>query len=221
MIKELLNKIFEKKLFVVIIVFLVIGVLLLLFFNKDEFADTMSYNGKTYVCLEYNMDIFTYGFNSSNYYETDVIYPVSHDKWDIIYFNEDLFILDSQVKEAKSYYADDSNYEWSFIVEDSDFEKEFPILINDDELKYLYDMDNMKKDKTMLFSEIEKFGTLKKVSKDNFVYAIITLAYFEDSWYFRTEVIDDSKENDPEYVIKLPDSINEKVFNLLKEYNLE
>ena len=33
------------------------------------------------------------------------------------------------------------------------------------------------------FEEIEKFGTIKKVSKDKTLYAIICLAKFNGNWY--------------------------------------
>ena len=49
------------------------------------------------------------------------------------------------------------------------------------------------------------------------VSALITLAYYKNSWYWKTEIIDVTKENDPEYVIKLPNSLNNKISDLLKK----
>lgn len=219
--KEKLKEFLRKKriiIFALIIVILVSSVVLLLKKENDNLIDTISYQGKTYVYLEYNADIFTYYYNSDDYYEVDVIYPISHDKWDMIYLEDDIFVLDKEVSEAKKYYADDSNYDWFFIVEDNEVETEFSISVSDEELKYLYNMENMKREETMLFTDIKKFGTLKKTSKDGFISSIITLAYYKDSWYWRTEIIDDSKENDPEYVIKLPESLNNKISKLLNEY---
>jgi hypothetical protein len=160
------------------------------------------------------MDVFNYEFNSNNYYEIEMIHEIPHDKWDMIYFDGDLFVYEKQVKKAIEYYKDDNNYEWSVIVEEDEIENEFPILVSETELKYLYNMDNKNKEETMLFEEIEKFGTLKKTSKDKTIYAIICLAYFKDFWYYRTGTIDITKENDPEYVIKLPESLNKKIKDL-------
>ena len=213
-----MKKIFKiKNLLIFIIMFVFILCIVLTFGKKDSYIDTISYKGKTYVYLEYNIDVFTYNFNNDEYLEEDIIHPIHHDIWDIVYFNGDLFVLDDEVEEARKYYSTDNNYEWSFILDIEDYEKEFPILVSNDELKYIYDMDNMKKEKTLPFDDIEEMGTLKKTSIDGFISAIITLAYYKDEWYFRTEIIDDTVDGYPEYVIKLPKTLNKRIFNLLKE----
>lgn len=203
------------KIFVAVTIILIVSIILI-FNTKSDFNDTITYNGKTYVYLETNMDVFNYEFNNYNneYYEVDVISEIPHDKWDLIYFNGDLFINKKEAKKAIKYYKSDNNYEWSLIVEKDEIENEFPILISDNELKYLYNMDNVKREETMLFEEIKKFGTLKKTSKDKTIYASICLAKFKDYWYYRTGTIDINKENDPEYVIKLPESLNKKIKDL-------
>ena len=206
------------KIFIVVIIILLVSIILIINI-KSEFNYTITYNGKTYVYLETNMDIFNYEFNNYNneYYEVDVISEIPHDKWDMIYLDGDLFVYEKQVKKAIEYYKDDNNYEWSVIIEEDEIENDFPVLISDNELKYLYNMDNIKREETMLFEEIEKFGTLKKTSRDKTIYASICLAYFKDYWYYRTSTIDINKENDPEYVIKLPESLNKKINNLKGE----
>ena len=203
------------KIFIIIIFVLIVSIILILN-RKSDFSDTITYNGKTYVYLETNMDIFNYEFNNykNDYYEVDVISEIPHDKWDMIYLDGDLFVYEKQVKKAIEYYKDDNNYEWSIIIEEDEIENEFPILISDNELKYLYNMDKAKREETMLFEEIEKFGTIKKTSKDKTIYASICLAKFKDNWYYRTSTIDVTKENDPEYVIKLPESLNKKIKDL-------
>lgn len=209
---------FKKILFILfIVVFVSFCVFVFIKKISTDIPDTITYQGNKYVYLEYNSDIFNYGYNNINndYYEVDVIYPISHDKWDIIYSSEDLFVRDDQIEDAIEYYADDSNYEWSVVIEEGDSEVVFPISVSNKELDYLYDMENMKRNETMLFDDIEKFGTLVKTSKDKLVYSTISLAYYKDSWYWRTETIDVTKENDPEYVIKLPDSLNKKIFDLM------
>lgn len=207
------------KIFIAVILILIVSIILLIN-KKSNFSDTITYNGKTYIYLETNMDIFNYEFynnNNNNYYEVDEISEIPHDKWDMIYLNGDLFVYEKEVKEAIKYYKDDINYEWSVIIEEDEIENEFPITISTSELKYLYNMDNVKKEESMLFEEIEKFGTLKKTSKDKTISAIICLAYFNDYWYYRTETIDVNKENDPEYVIKLLESLNKKINDLKGE----
>ena len=203
-----MKKIFNKNIVVLLLSFIVIICLML---KQESFKDTISYKGKTYVNLEYNMDIFTYGFNSNEYYEEDIIHPIKHKKWDAVYFDGDLYILDKQVKEAKKYYKDDNNYEWFIVFDINDEEIKKSISISKEELKYLYDIENKSRKETMKFDDIKGFASIKKISKDNTVYALISLANYKDSWYYKTEVMND---NDEEYIIDLPESLNQKIFDL-------
>ena len=202
-------------------IFIIVGLILIIFIifvvnKKSVFSDTINYNKKKYVYLEINNDVFYYQFyNNDNYYlEVDKISKINHDKWDMIYLSGDLFVYEKDVKKALEYYKDDNNYKWTVIIEEDEIEYEFPILIGDDELKYLYNIESIEKEETMLFEEIEKFGTIKKVSKDKMVYSIMCLAKFNDNWYYRTSIIDITNENDPEYVIRLPESLNNKIKEL-------
>ena len=206
----------KKRLIILIVIFfvvlLVLGIVLKVK-SSDRYEDTIQYDGKTYVLLEYNRDIFTYGYNGNEYFEVDEIYPVKHDKWDVVYFEGDLFILDKQVKEATKYYANDENYEWFIAYEKNEKEVKVPISISSKELKYLYDMDNKEKKKTVLFEEIEQFASIVKVSKDGFIYSLISLAQCDNRWYWKTEIMND---NDEEYVIVLPNTLNEKIIEKVK-----
>ena len=85
------------------------------------------------------------------------------------------------------------------------------ISISKEELKYLYDMENKSRKDTMKFDDIKEFASIKKISKDNTVYALISLANYKDSWYYKTEVMND---NDEEYIIDFPESLNKKIFDL-------
>lgn len=179
--------------------------------------DTVKYKGKTYVLLEYNMDILTYNFNSNEYYEEDKIIPVSNDKWDVVYFNGDLFVLENQVDKATNYYADDSNYEWYIVFDKDDKEIMFPISLNEEEIKYLYNIENISKDKTIKFDDIKQFASIVKISKDDFIQALTVLVYCDESWYWKTEIMNDYDE---EYVIELPKSINEKIIYENEKMNM-
>ena len=203
-----MKKIFNKNVIVLLLSFVMIICLIL---KQESFKDTISYKGKTYVNLEYNMDIFTYGFNSNEYYEEDIIHPIKHKKWDAVYFDGDLYILDKQVKEAKKYYKDDNNYEWFIVFDINDEEVKKSISISKEELKYLYDIENKSRKETMKFDDIKEFASIMKISKDNAVYALISLANYKDSWYYKTEVMND---NDEEYIIDLPESLNKKILDL-------
>lgn len=180
--------------------------------------DTITYKGKKYVYLEYNADVFYYDYNNPNndYFEVDEISPINHEKWDMIFLDGDLFIHENQVKEATKYYSDDKNYEWSIVIENGEKEKTFPISLTESELEYLYNLENFKKEETISFEDIKKFGTLTKTSKDKTVSAVLNFAYCNNYWYWKTEKMTDSKEENLEYVIKLPKTLNNKIEKLQK-----
>ena len=205
------------KIFLVIVV-LAVGILALIVTIKiDKSIDTIKYNGKTYVLLEYNMDIFTYNHNNSDnkYYEEDVIHPIVHKKWDIIYFNGDLFILNSQIKNATKYYNYDDNYNWYIVFEDNDLDINKNISISRDELVYLYDIEDIKDKITITFNDIDMFADILKITKDGIVQGIVTLAQVDGDWYYKTEIMTD---DDREYVIRIKESLNEKINKLVAEY---
>lgn len=136
------------KLIGLVFIFLVIALVVIFIGNNQyQFEDTITYKGNTYGLLEYNMDIFTYNYNSNNYLEEDVIHSINHNKWNIVYFNGDLFILDKQVKKANNYYSNDKNYEWFIVFDYGDSEVRKPISINSDEIAYLYNIEDVKKRK--------------------------------------------------------------------------
>ena len=200
------------KVLIVVIVVVIFSVFILI--QKNNRLDTIKYNGKNYVLLEYNMDIFTYNHNSNHYYEVDMIHPVVHNKWDTIYFNGDLFIVDKQVKKATRYYSDDKNYDWYIVFDIEDNEVKKSISINNDELSYLYKMDKIERNETIVFEQIDMFADILKVSKDGLVQAVVTLAQVDNYWYYKTE---NMTEDDREYVIKITESLNEKINNLIEK----
>jgi len=201
----------------IIIIVIVIILLLIGFFlvTKNNYVDKLNYKGKTYIYLENKMDIFTYGFYGNGYYDEDVIYPIKNKKWDIVYFNGDLFAKDKDVNEAKKYYNDDNNYIWFIVFDIDDDEKKEKIQLTEKELNYIYRMDEIKKSDSIKFDEIEMFASIQKVSNDKLISGIISLAYCKDYWYYKTEIMNDFDE---EYVIKLPKSLNQKINDLLKKY---
>lgn len=203
------------KISIIIISFIVILVFCGLI-NKKSNIDTIKYDGKTYVLLEYNMDIFTYNHNNSNnmYYEEDVIHLVPHKKWNVVYFNGDLFILDKQVKKATKYYTDDYNYNWYIVFDDGDKVYKKNISLNKEELVYLYNIEDNKDKLTITFNDIDMFADILKISKDELTQGVVTLAQVDGNWYYKTEImIDDDKE----YVVKMSDSLNKKINDLMNK----
>lgn len=194
------------------------GVLIVFIARANSYSgDTVSYKGKTYVTLQYNMDIFTYYFNSNEYYDEETVQPVPHDKWDVVYFFGDLYVHEKQAREAEKYYANDDNYEWFVVFDEDDTVRKVPLPISEEELEYLYNIEAMPRSETMTFDEIKQFADIVKISDDGLVYAITTLAQYKDAWYWKTEIIDDTRDDNAEYVIKLPDSLCEKIFALSEQ----
>ena len=206
-----------KKTMKIIIPLILIVFLLtisILITDNNKYKDTITYKGKTYELLEHNMDIFTYFYNSNTYLEEDKIHKVSHNKWDILYFNGDLFVLDKQVKKTTKYYQDDKNYNWFITYERDDLLIEKEINLTKKELDYLYNIESIKKEQTMTFDDIKQFIDIEKVSKDNLIKGRTNFVNYQDSFYWKTEIMTD---DDREYVIKLPKSLNDKINNLFNE----
>lgn len=182
--------------------------------NDKVYSNYLLYNGKKYVYLDYSNDIFIYDYNNKDniFMEVDEIHKLKHKNWDMIYQEGDIFVSKSDIKSASKYYNDDDNYDWYIIIDNEDDEDKYSIDINHDELKRIYNMNNIKKEEKILFEDIEKFGSIVKVSKDDMVYGLISICYYNNNWYYKTEIMDD----DYEYIIKLPDTLNKKINNLRK-----
>lgn len=163
---------------------------------------------ENYIYLDYKEDIFYYFYYNTEYIEEDQLLEVKHDKWKFLFYNEDLFIREKDYKEAKEYYDNDKNYSFYLNIEEEYTSTTYPIDIYKDELQKIYNMNNIINKDTLKFEDIEKHGSLTKKSKDGKITGIISLAYVKNNWYYRTEIMND---NDEEYVVKLPDSLNKRL----------
>lgn len=201
----------SKRIWIIIVV--IVGVLLFvmcLYNNRN--LDTIEFNNRTYVLLEYNADIFTYNYNRNSYLAEDEIHHISSNKWDTVYFNGDLFILKNQVRKATKYYKDDNNYNWFIVFDGEDNQIRKSVSINKEELKHLYDIEDYYDNITITFDDIECFSDILKVSKDGLVQGVVTLARVDGIWYYKSEVMTD---DDREKVIKVFDSLNDKINRLM------
>lgn len=203
----------SKITFVVLIALIAIISIVLMLINKEPNLDTVKYKDKTYYLLEYNQDVFTYNFYYNDYLEEELVQPIEHDKWDIVYLNGDLFLPKNEVKKATEYYSDDKNYDWFIIIEKEDTETIIPLTITEEELEYIYDLDNKERKETMVFDDIEMFADITKISKDKTIFALISLARVNHTWYWKTEIMTD---DDREYIIEVPETLNSKLNDMLK-----
>lgn len=184
--------------------------------EDEEFyaGDTLSYKEDTYTYLELPGDIFYYDLAEGlEDYEEDEYRPVDHEKWDIIFYNGDLFVLDSQTDDAIAYYADKSNYSWSAVIEDPESEETtvIPITMSPEDSDYIYNMENADRETTLDFDDIEIFATLIKTSDDRLISGSLSLAYSEGVWYWRTEIIDENADGWPEYTVPLPKAVSDQL----------
>ena len=178
--------------------------------EEGEFPpDELTFDGETYRYLKFPGDIFYYDLRESVDYEEDTVLPIPHERWKLVYHEGDLFVEQSQWEMAVADYGNDENYTWSVLVEDPETEEPatVPLTVSGGDISFVYGMEDMKKETTLFFEDIELFGTLVKTHKDGLIAARTSLAFHDGSWYWRSETIDDSVEGWPEYVVKLPDSI--------------
>ena len=119
--------------------------------------------------------------------------------------------------DANVYYSNHENYEWYVMVENGETEKTYQINPSMEDFEYIYRMEDINKETSVFFDEIEMQGSLIKVSKDGFIEGRTGLALYDDSWYWRTETIDENRECDgewPEYVIPLPEAVSIEIMGL-------
>lgn len=198
----------KKTILILIPIILVILSLIGIYNYKKITNDNIFYKMENYIYLDYKEDIFYYFYYNTEYIEEDQLLEVKHDKWKFLFYNEDLFIREKDYKEAKEYYDNDKNYSFYLNIEEEYTSTTYPIDIYKDELQKIYNMNNIINKDTLKFEDIEKHGSLTKKSKDGKITGIISLAYVKNNWYYRTEIMND---NDEEYVVKLPDSLNKRL----------
>ncbi len=177
-------------------------------------SDSISHDGTEYVPLHFSEDIFYYDLNIGIDYEEGVKYSFEGRCGSMLYYDGDIYCEKGRQEETVAYYADDGNYEWQITVETEDSEQTYRLELTDEELIYLYGMEDMKKEFALYFEDIEKFGTLAKISKDGLIEGVTELGYYNGSWYWRSEIIDENREKDgtwPEYMQKLPATMIEKI----------
>jgi len=183
-----------------------------------DLADTVRYKGKMYTAVEYPANVFCYDYNgndSDNFDEPDGIYPIKSPKWDIIWNGGDLYCISDCVDEANAYYADDENYEWYVQIDAEDDESDaYPIKVTAAESAAVCDLETEEKDIAVYFDEFEKLGSIFKVSRDGIVRGTISVGKYDGRWYWRSEIIDESRECDgtwPEYIQPLPETLDTKI----------
>jgi len=75
-------------------------------------------------------------------------------------------------------------------------------------------VEEQERELAVFFEEFEKLGSVFKISKDGVVRGTISIGKYEGQWYWRSEVIDESREKDgtwPEYVQALPETLSSKI----------
>jgi len=176
----------------------------------------LEYRGAEYVPVAFKQDIFSCGLGVEGEFETDVTYAFYHPQFQMIHNSGDLYCVKSQIKEANAYYQDDGNYIWqvSLLAEDEGEDTIVPVVMSKEELDEVYQMENQEKDQAVFFDEIQQQATLTKISKDGVARGSIELALYKGKWYWRTEIIDESREQDgtwPEYIQPMPKRFQKKI----------
>ena len=198
----------KKYLILALIIIFIITTTIITYNYKSFGNNEIFYKLNQYIYLDFKEDIFYYYYNNTEYLEEDYILEIKHNDWKFLYYNEDLYIREKDYNEAKEYYDNDSNYKFYINIEEEYNSTTIPLTITKDELHHIYNMQNIIKKDSIKFENIETLGSLTKVSKDQKVTGIISLAYYKNNWYYKTEIMN---EKDEEYIIKLPDSLNQRI----------
>ena len=119
--------------------------------------------------------------------------------------------------EANAFYADDENYVWYLLIDYDVEDKEgysVDIELTADELAYVYNIEDKEKNLAVFFDELEKTASVFKISNDGVVRGTLSIGKYKGEWYWRSELIDESRESDgtwPEYIQPLPESLSDKI----------
>ena len=206
-----------RKLILTTGLFIVAAAMLLLSGCGCQTADTVKYEGDRYVCLEYPANIFYYDYNGNshdNFEEVDGIYPIDSHQWNMIWNGGDLYCIKDHADEAVRYYADDENYDWYISIDEEDESALYPIEVTAAETEGLYAVDEKEKNLAVYFNELEKQGSIIKISKDGIVRGTTSIGKYNNEWYWRSETIDENRECEgtwPEYIQLLPESLDSKI----------
>ena len=187
--------------------------------QQSENVSVVKYEDKEYVELEYPQSIFYYDYNGNphdNFEEVDGIYPIDSPKWEVIWNGGDLYCIKDRAEEAKEYYASDANYVWYLFIGDEDDEDfvAVDIELTESELEEVCKLEELERSASVFWEEFDDFGSIAKISKDSVVRGTLSIAKYDGNWYWKSEVIDESREKDgtwPDYVQPLPESLNEKI----------
>lgn len=181
--------------------------------KEEKETNEITYEGNQYVKIEYNKDMFNYTITVGEGYDSDNVYKISESDKNIVYFNNELYALKTEIDAVNEYYSKDENYTWSVQVADSHNENLYTkdLSLTDSEIEFLYNMKNMERKDTISFEEIDKYAMLKKVSKDGLVCASTELVWRNDKWNWRSGIVDEKTKGWPEYIFELPQSLQNKI----------
>lgn len=178
-------------------------------------SETVKYNSAEYSPVEYPTNIFYYRYNGNSndkFEDPEGIYPIESTKWKMIWNAGDLFCIKKQSNKANDYYANEDNYNWYVLIDkDEEISNPSHIDISSVDLNAFYDIETKEKNASVYFNEFEKLGDIIKISDDGIVRGTLSIGKYDGDWYWRSEVIDESREQDgtwPEYIQPLPESLN-------------
>lgn len=186
--------------------------------SLPESEDAIQYDGKTYLPVPLRNDLFYYR-SAAPMDEEGEILPFPHEKWGLVSFMEDLYVEESQAEDAADYYADEENYEWSVMIDDvfGDQEKTFSVTVSEQLAEELYQLPELKQEKTMLFEEMQISASLIKADKAKLYSGAVSLAKVDGAWFWRSEVIDADAEGCPEYIQPIPQALAQQIDAALTE----
>ena len=176
--------------------------------QRSFYREQVSQAPKGYVYLQAPTGMFAYSLQQTVEATDKEAVTIPHEKWDLKYYKGDVFVAEAQAAEASAHYGDDQNYDWFLYVDVPGQVDNImaPLALTEEEVAAVYALGS-EWEQTLFFDDVEVFASLVKNSKDGLLYASTSLAYFENTWYWRSEIINDTVEGWPEYVVPLPESL--------------
>ena len=207
---------------------------------EDEEKQSFEYAGNRYVAVQYRDDMFydvtseeVQGepvFNMIKYpediwekifvgKEKTVIYQVENGAGVTTYYDGySLYCSEEDVEALESYYHNLDNYNWYLEIYPEDYDEEkvqmLPLTLSGEEADAVQGMVIFNLDISLEIPENGGYECLARMSKDGVVKGAIYLQEDDGTWYWNTEMCDESKSTDEKwycYVVKLPKTVSEKI----------
>lgn len=161
--------------------------------------------------IEPEADFWAVIFNAN---DAENMYEIKSGEGTTLYYNYYVYCPENKKEQIRQYY--ETNKTWSVVMglyEDDEYE--IPIEIMTDEEVFMYDSEN-KNTISLEESQITEYANLKMTTSDGVIECYGELFYDGEKWYLGTDEVNEDSEEMVYLVYELPETLNEKIMQAVK-----